>query len=313
MEPLLVIVAGLVALGGCLLVLRSFGSGYRVGRLLAGTSAVTIETAERYATDGRPRYVRVDGRIDSPDDFPDENDRPLVYRRRRLETWRDGRWTTVDEDVQAVPFEIREGLGALAVDIEELGAEPDALVVLPRESVGTAADASDRVPPGTSLTTPVRYRVEQVSAVEHASVLGVPQRRADGSIAMTAGLGRPLILSTLDATEAMQLLAGGRRGRPIVAMALLAGGIGLIVVGLLWAVTAAIAVTIAPAIALAASPEATAAAGGDTRSVGEGPGLVGTPIAAIAMVVVIALVSALATYAYVKATAERPAGPRDRG
>ncbi len=313
MEPLLVVVIGLVALGGGGAVLRSFGSGYRVGRLLAVTPTVSIETAEGYAAAGTRRYIRVDGRLDGPDDFPDENERPLVYRRRRLESQRDGRWTVIDEDVQAVPFEVREGLGALGVDIDRLGAERDALVVLPRESIGTAADAAGRVPTGTPPATPVRYRVEQVSAVEHASVLGVPERRADGTTMLTAGLGRPLILSTLEPTEAMQLLAGGRRGRPILAMALLGLGIGLIAIGLAWALASAVIATVGPAVALAASPDASAAAGGDTRSVGEGPGLVGSPLMAIAIVGVIALVSALATYAYVRLTARRATEPLDRG
>ena len=312
MGPLLVIVAGLVALGGGIVVLRSFGPGYRVGRLLAATPLVTIETADGLAAAGTPRYIRLDGRLDSPDDFPDEHDRPLVYRRRRLELRRDERWTIVEEDVQVVPFEVREGLGAVAIDVAALGAEPGALVVLPREAAGTAADAPERVPAGTPPTTPVRYRVEQISAVEHASVLGVPVRSDGGSTILTAGLGRPLILSTMEPTEAMQLLAGGRRGGPIVAMALLATGIGLIVSGLLWAVAGAIASTIVPAIAFAASPEATPVTGGDTRSAGEGPGLVGTPLAAIALVVLIGFVSAVASYTYVRITAARSDGPRQR-
>ncbi len=200
----------------------------------------------------------------------------------------------------------------MAIDVAALGAEPGALVVLPREAAGTAADAPERVPPGTPPTTPVRYRVEQVSAVEHASVLGVPVRADGGSTVMTAGLGRPLILSTLEPTEAMQLLAGGRRGGPIAAMALLAAGIGLIAGGLLWAVAGSIASAIVPAIALAASPEATPVTGGDTRSAGEGPGLVGTPLVAIGIVVLIGLVSALASYAYVRITATRSNGTRRR-
>ena len=157
--PLIVVVAGLVALGGGSLILRSFGSGYRVGRLLASTPAATIEEAENLAAAGTRRYVRVDGRLDSADDFPDEHDRPLVYRRRRLEAQRAGGWSLIDEQVEVVPFEIREGLASIAVDGAAL---VEGLVVLPRESVGTAADAPDRVPDGLPPSTPLRYRVEQV-------------------------------------------------------------------------------------------------------------------------------------------------------
>ena len=52
-------------------------------------------------------------------------------------------WVTVDEHTTAVAFDVREGLDAIAIDHDALDA---GLVVVPRESVGTAADAPDRVP-----------------------------------------------------------------------------------------------------------------------------------------------------------------------
>ena len=61
------------------------------------------------------------------------------------------------------------------------------------------------------------------------------------------------------------------------------------------------------AAALAASPAPTTAAGGDPRSTGQGPGLVGDPLAAIAAVAVVALVSLAATLLYVRLTG----GPGD--
>jgi hypothetical protein len=301
-EPLLVVVAGLVALGGGALVLRSFGPGYRVGRLLASTPRVTIEQAEAWAAARTPRFVRIDGRIDSREDFPDENARPLVYRRRRLETRHRGHWDVVGEEVQTVPFEVREGLGALAIDGDRLA---EGLVVLPREAVGTATEVADQLPADTPPDTPVRYRIEQVSAVEHATILGVPVRLADGTTRLTAGLGRPLILSTLEPTEAMQLLAGGRRGRPLVAMVLLVGGLGLLAGGLAWAIVRAVATAAFPIAVLAASPTASPGAAGDTRSAGEGPGLVGAPLLAIGLVAAIAAATVIATLVYVRVTAGR--------
>jgi hypothetical protein len=50
---------------------------------------------------------------------------------------------------------------------------------------------------------------------------------------LTAGRGRPLILSTLEPAEAMQLLAGGRDRAVIVAVLLVAGLI-LLTLGLGW-------------------------------------------------------------------------------
>ena len=59
--------------------------------------------------------------------------------------------------------------------------------------------------------------------------------------------------------------------------------------------------------ALAASPSPTTAAAGDPRSSGQGPGLVGDPLAAIVAVAVVALLSLAATLLYVRLTG----GPRD--
>lgn len=67
----------------------------------------------------------------------------------------------------------------------------------------------------------------------------------------------------------------------------------------------------APLGVLGASPSPTSL-GGDTRSGGEGPGLVGDPLGAIALVVAIAVVSVIVTMAYVRLTAgrSRPDSPR---
>jgi hypothetical protein len=57
-----------------------------------------------------------------------------------------------------------------------------------------------------------------------------------------------------------------------------------------------------PAVAVAASPEPTAVAAGDPRSSGQGPGLVGDPLAAIIVVAVIAGLAIAATLLYVRVT-----------
>jgi hypothetical protein len=231
--PAALLVAGLLALGTAVVVLRSFGPGYRIGRLLATTPLVSVADAAARARAGSAEYLRVDGRIDAEDEFEDEHHRPLVFRRRRLEIQRGRAWQTVDDAREAVRFEIREGLDAVVVDTDALG---PGLVVIPREAVGTAGDVPDNLPAGLPADTPTRLRVEQVSSVEHAIVLGVPEMGPDGTIRITAGRGRPLVLTTLERPEAMRLLGGGRRARPALASALLVGGIGLLAVGSGWAI-----------------------------------------------------------------------------
>ncbi|HYO41807.1 MAG TPA: hypothetical protein VES19_01295 [Candidatus Limnocylindrales bacterium] len=70
---------------------------------------------------------------------------------------------------------------------------------------------------------------------------------------------------------------------------------------------ALVALLLSAATAVAESPSPTAAAGGDPRSAGSGPGLVGDPLFAIGLVILVAVVSLVATLAYVRATG----GPRD--
>lgn len=273
MTPLLVIVAGFAAIALGSLLLRSYGPRVRVGRLLAVTPAAGVGEARALAASGARRFVRLDGRLDAEEAFLDEHDRPLVFRRRRLEA-RSGRaWRLLEERREAVPFRLRDGLEEIGVDADALD---DGLVTLVRESVGTAGEvataphaepvtaggtsvpsnratvpdasarlASDPATPSQGplpatlaalpSSTPVRLRIEQLSAVEHASVLGVPVARPDGATVMTAGTGRPLIVSTLERDEAMRVLAEGRRARPVAAATALVGGLILLAVGLAWA------------------------------------------------------------------------------
>jgi hypothetical protein len=193
-----------------------------------------------------------------------------------------------------VPFEVREGLDSIAVDDATLDA---GLVVVVRESVGTAADARDRVPEGTPPSTPLRLRIEQVSSVEHAVVAGVPGKDEADLVRMSAGLGRPLILATMDRADAMRVLADGQRFWPLVLAATMVAGVGLVAVGVLWAIVGAMTT-----VAFAASPSPTGAMGGDPRSSGQGPGLVGDPLFALAVVLAIGLGALALTLGYIRIT-----------
>jgi hypothetical protein len=73
--------------------------------------------------------------------------------------------------------------------------------------------------------------------------------------------------------------------------------------------SAAIAVPawLAVAAATSAASPSPPAAGGDPRSAGQGPGLVGDPLFAILAVVVIGVLAVIATLVYVRLTADRGA------
>ncbi len=295
-DGLVVILVGLGALGGAIRVLQSLGPRFRVGRLLASAPSVSIAEALEMVQAGSRAYVRVSGRIDSETDFEDADHRPLVFRRTRFQARVGGAWTDFNVAREAVPFEVREGLDGIVVDADALH---EGLVVMPRETVGVVGDLGDDAPEGMDRGLPARVVVEQVSNVEHAVIVGVPERGPDGLARLTAGLGRPLILTTLEQPEAMRVLADGSARRPRLASALLVAAAVLVVTGLV--------LLALPGSALAASPDPTAVVGSDTRSSGEGPGLVGAPLTAILAVVGIGIVTVVVTIAYVRLTG----GPRE--
>ena len=305
MVPVVLTIAGMLALGAAAWLQRGFGSRARVGRLLAVAPKVSIADARRLAASGEARYVRVDGRVDSDQEFEDADQRPLVIRRTTME-WRPasdtGPWTRFDTKAEIVPFAVREGLDAIIVDGPSLA---EGLVVVPRERKGVASDLGDAAPPDLPAEASVRMVVDLVSTVEHAAVLGVPQRAAGGELVMGPGLGRPLVLTTLEDEEAMRILTGGAAGRARAALACFVGGAVLLGLAAVWFLVDSTFLAGA-AHALAASPEATARPGTDTRTTGGGPGLVGNPVLALLGVIGIAIVSVVATLGYVRLTG----GPR---
>ncbi len=306
MAPLLLGAAGVVALGIAAAILRSFGPGYRIGRLLAVAPRVSVAEAVQLAEAGNAGYVRIEGRIDSDAEWEDADHRPLVLRRTRFE-WRPagsgGAWTEFDTRLEVVPFVIRDGLDEIGVDAETIA---DGLVGVPRESVGEARDIEAMTAAGIDPGAQARMRVEHVSTVDHATVLGVPVRVANGGFAIGPGMGRPLILSTLEGDEAMRSLSGGATGRSRVAVACILAGGALITAAVLWWIAESL-IGGGAAVALAASPDPTLRPGTDTRSSGSGPGLVGEPLLALLGVLGVAAVSVIASFTYVRMT-----GPRRR-
>ncbi len=293
-----VIVLVLAACGALSLVLgafvmRGFGSGYRVGRILRAAPEVTLEEAAEAAREGRRAYVRVHGRISSEEEFPDEHDRPLVYRRRRVQLGTRSGWEAIEDRRLAVPFGVAGRGARIGVDLASLD---EGLVVMPRESRGVASEVPDQVPPGTPPDRPVRLLIEQVSAVEHAYVAGVPALDTDGRPVLTAGAGRPLVVCTLDLPDAMRVLGGADRKRAARAAILLGAGCLLLAVALL-------ALVAAPT--LAASPSPVDIGAGDTRTSGTPPSFVGQPILALVGVLVLGVLTAAATALYVRVTRRR--------
>ena len=213
--PLLLVAASLVAMGAGVITLRSFGPRYRIGRLLATTPPVTRrgggrDRARRAAAlrpGRRPdrRDGRVRGRRPSAARLPPDAARVA-----------DGRgWASFEDSRQAVAVRHPRG-PRLDRRRRATRSTPGSSSCRANRSA-SPADLADRAPDDAVAR---RRRsgpcIEQVSSVEHAIVLGVPVRgvsRRRARARLTAGLGRPLVLTTLEPDEAMRILAGGSPGR----------------------------------------------------------------------------------------------------
>lgn len=227
--------AGLACIAASEVLARRFQRRYVIGRILAVAPQVSLAEAGALAEAGDARYVRIHGRISSAEEFPDENDRPLVYRRKRIEVRPPGRpWRLVADEVEGVPFAIEERGAAVEIDAAALG---EGLIVLPRESTGLVGDLPAAIERGGAPPdAQARLVIEQVSAVEHAFACGVALR-VDGRTVLSSGARRPLILTTLDLPVAMRVLAAGRR----VPATMLGGLVGTGIVLLAGAAVAAVA------------------------------------------------------------------------
>lgn len=298
MASLVLALVGIAFLGLGWLLLRSFGDGLRIGRLLRAAPQVGIDEAVKMAHRGERAYVRLTGRIDAPEPFVDEHRRPLVLRRERIEVREGERWRRLAEASRHVPFVLRDRMAEIAIDAAALDR---GLVVIPRESEGRAGEVADHFETPVDPALRVRFRIDQVSAVEHAFAAGVPTIGPGGTAILGPGDGRPLILTTLEIDEAMRVLARGRRQRATLTAGLLVAGLACLAVALIVSVLP----LLLPTAALGASPSPTIAPGGDTRSSGEGPGLVGQPLVIAFGVVLLGLASAGVAVLYARLTRSR--------
>ena len=238
MGPIFLLVALACAVGGWASLRRS-GRGWRVGRLLSAAPEHSLAEATAVATRREDTYVRLHARIDSDEEFPGDDDEPLVFRRRRLQRRvprpiGSGGWQTFDDERLAVPFRLTQRDQRVAIEVDALA---DGLVVVPRVSIGVVADLSGEAAVGglseLAPQTPVRLRLEQISTVDHATACGVPRLAITGETVLGPGRGRPLILTTLELDEAMRVLGSEQRGSLRVAAGLLAIGLLGIAIGLL--------------------------------------------------------------------------------
>ena len=305
MSLLVPIGAALAAIG--LLLSRRTDTRTRIGQLLAGLAPLSPSEALRVAAarNGSVPYLAIKGSIDAAEIFEDEHHRPLVFRRERVSVADGAGWRVIDEAVRRLPFVVSDPSSAIEIDVDGLA---EGLIVVERRWEGSVAElhaagrdyqSSETASLVAALATSdpgrrARVGLEQISSLDRAIAAGALN---DGRLG--AGSGRPLVVTTLERSEALRLLGGeGGSGlmRSTAILALITFGVLLLLSG--------VALTLAaPALgadAGAPSPTPTPESG-DARngglSVGPGGllGLVVSFFVPLALAALAILVTRLAT------------------
>ena len=252
--PLVLVVAGLIAIG------RRRDHAALVRAALSGSGACWRRpggSPSRRPRRHRPRRSPAIRAGRGPDRRRRTNSRtPTTGRWSSAgRGWRPsngGRWTAFEDSREAVPFEIREGLDSIGVDVGRAGrrARRRPTRVGRRRGrpgrPGTGDDGGRDAGPGARSS-----RSRRSSTRSSSASLCPGELDGDGP-RLTAGLGRPLVLTTLEPAEAMRILAGGSTRPRLVAACFLVRG-GAPRGGLAWAGLGAFVAAVVP-VALAASP-----------------------------------------------------------
>ncbi|MFM9129145.1 MAG: hypothetical protein ACKOPF_04785, partial [Candidatus Limnocylindrus sp.] len=219
MSLLAVIGVALIVAG--LLLSRRTDARTRAGQLLAGLSPISPTEALKLAAlrGGAAPYLAIKGSIDAPEIFEDEHHRPLVYRRERVSVADEGGWRVIDTAERSLPFVVSDPSNSISIATADLA---DGLVVVERRWEGSVADlhAAGREyqrPETAALvaalaasdpTRGARVGLEQISNLDRATAAG---QLVNGEL--RAGVGRPLVVTTLERAEALRLLGTEGRGR----------------------------------------------------------------------------------------------------
>jgi hypothetical protein len=237
MPPLLpaglLLLAVLAAAGGLVAIRRS-GAEQGIARRLAGARQVRL--SELFTMRDLPvRPVRIAGRIRCPDPILTARGDRLVARHRDVQVQPRRRgWRSIERIRESRGFELWDHGGSLPVDPAQ-AAEP--LVVIPHVWRGSTAELQDQAHLSAVARLgggpmPARSITRTVSVVERLLLLASVVRDEAGAIWLRPPPGG-YVISTLELDDAMRLLGGPHRR-------VLLAGYGLLGIGLLAAVAAAI-------------------------------------------------------------------------
>jgi len=234
--------AGVLLLGGGLVLVRRSGARPAMARRLAGARQLRVgELLDIGAADPLPpRPVRVIGRIRCADPIVTAQGDRLVAFHRDVEVSVPGdAWRSIERLRETRSFELWDHDGSLTIDPAE-AVEP--LVTLPHVWAGPPAELDDSYAPALSRVTveqgapqQARATTRMLSVIDRLLVLAVVLRDGTGRIQLVPPKGG-YIITALELDEAMRLLGGSRPRWMLAGTAAVACSVALLVAAALLAV-----------------------------------------------------------------------------
>lgn len=246
--PLTLIFAALAVIGfalvaGSFVLLRSSGASPSVARRLAGPPELKVGRLLDEGSGLPHRPVRVAGRIRCREPLDLGDGERLVAYHRDVEVLVGGTWRSVERMRETRSFELWDHDGSLTID-PAAAAEP--LITIPHTWHGSPdeleephASAAARLAERHGPLTEARATTRMLNVTDRLLVLAQPVRDAGGSVRLEPPEGGYL-LSSLALDDAMRLLGGRHRRAAAAGVIGLGLGIGLVAIGGVGAVLAAI-------------------------------------------------------------------------
>ena len=237
-------VAGLLVGGLSLVVLRRAEAHPGMARRLAGPPQVKVGRLLDGELPSRP--VRVAGRVRCREPLDTGDGEKLVAFHRDVDVRIGGRWRSVERLREARSFDLWDHDGSLTVDPARV-AEP--LVTIPKVWRGSPAmleephaSAVARLEERHGSVDEARATTRTLAITDRLLVLAQPVRDESGGVRLEPPAGG-FVVTNLELSDAMRILAGRSRRGAAAGVIGLAVGIVLASVGLVGGVAAALLAT----------------------------------------------------------------------
>jgi len=215
--------------------IRRSGARTALARRLAGARELAVGDLDDLPRDPI-RPIRVAGRVRCPTPIQTQRDEQLVALHRDVEvlTARGG-WRSIERVRESRGFELWDHAGAVSLDAAQ-AAEP--LITIPYLWEGAPEELDDTYRPAVERlqveygdVSAARATTRTINTIDRLLVLADLERDEAGRVRLRPPGGGYLI-SSLELSDAMRLLAGPGRRQLMVGAAVIAAGVALALTGI---------------------------------------------------------------------------------